>query len=291
MKRWLIIGAGDVAARMVPLIQHRARLFALCRNPEKADYWRDLGTTPIIGDLDDPQSLTQIAGIAEGVFHFAPPNLGGDKDLRTRHLISALSRSNSLPQHIVYISTTGVYGDQQGGWVDETTRKQTQSARAIRRVDAENQLRRFACHQTIKLTILRAPGIYAEDRLPLKRLSDQLPLVTKEEDSWSNHIHALDLARSAVKSMYQPRNSRAYNVVDNEPMQIGDFYDQLADHFQLNRAPRLAKEQVKNIISEISWSFIAESRKITNQRLTKELNFEFLYPSVTSCLAKLKLIK
>ncbi|HQT81456.1 MAG: NAD(P)-dependent oxidoreductase [Ferrovum sp. 37-45-19] len=287
MQPWLIIGAGDVAARMIPLIGHRVRLFALCRHPEKASFWRSLGVIPIVGDLDNPNSLKRIAGIAHGIFHFAPPNAQGINDFRTRHLISALSRSNSLPQRLIYISTTGVYGDHQGRWVDETTPTHPTSGRAKRRVDAENQLRQFAKRKAIKLTILRAPGIYAENRLPLTRLIEKLPLIIAEEDTWSNHIHALDLARAAVLSMYQPYHSRVYNVVDNQPMQIGEFYDYLADFLKLSRAPRLTKSQVKTTINEISWSFMAESRKIANLRLVKELSFEFLYPSVLNCLAKL----
>ncbi|KXW55947.1 SDR family oxidoreductase [Ferrovum sp. PN-J185] len=288
MKRWLIIGAGDVAQRMMPLLKHRVRLFALCRNPEKAHLWRQLGAIPIIGDLDNLNSLTRITGIADGIFHFAPPNLTGTKDIRTRHLIAALSRCNSVPQSIVYISTTGVYGDHQGQWVDETTATNPTSARATRRVDAENQLRDFARRAGSSLTILRAPGIYAENRLPLNRLKEQLPTIQENEDSWSNHIHAFDLARAAILSMYQPFNSRVFNAVDDEPMQIGSFYDMLADFYQYTRPQRLPRNQVKNMISEISWSFMAESRKITNKRLIQELGFSFFYPSVLSCLSNLK---
>jgi nucleoside-diphosphate-sugar epimerase len=288
MKRWLIIGAGDVAQRMMPLLKHRVRLFALCRHPEKAHFWRQLGAIPILGDLDDPKSLTRIAGVADGIFHFAPPNMTGTKDIRTRHLISALSRCHSVPQSIVYISTTGVYGDYQGQWVNETTPTKPTSSRAKRRVDAENQLRDFARRTGASLTILRAPGIYAENRLPLNRLKEQLPTIQDNEDSWSNHIHALDLARAAILSMHQPFNSRVFNTVDDEPMQIGTFYDMLADFFDYARPQRLSRNQVKNMISEISWSFMAESRKIANMRLTQELGFSFFYPSVLSCLSNLK---
>ncbi len=284
MQRWLIVGSGDIARRMVSLMRGPEQLFSLCRDHDGAAQWRSMGAIPLLGDLDQRASLRRLSGLAEVVFHFAPPPLSTLGDPRTGNLIAALERGGSLPQRLIYISTTGVYGDCQGAAIDETRPIHPTTPRARRRADAERRLRAFGVRSGCQVTILRAPGIYAEDRLPLARLQQGGPVPESSADPWTNHIHALDLARAALSAARQGRPNRVYNVVDDTHLRLGDYYEQLACHFDLPLPKRLPIAAIKQQISEVNWSFMAESRQIANTRIKGELNLAWYYPTVGDLL-------
>ena len=285
MRRLLIIGCGDVMRRALPQLVLRWRVLALVRrhDPQLAA----LGVTQIEGDLDRPDTLTRLAGIADAVIHSAPPPAQGNGDPRTRNLIAALQRGKSLPRQLVYISTSGVYGDCGGARVSETrspAAPSAQSARAARRVDAERRLRRFGRQRGrhCRISILRAPGIYAEDRLPLERLHKKLPLMLHAEDSHTNHIHAADLGRACSAALARARANRIYNINDDSSLAMGEWFDALADAFALPRAPRLPREEVRRIVPAMQWSFMAESRRLDNTRMKRELRLRLRYPTVAT---------
>jgi nucleoside-diphosphate-sugar epimerase len=256
------------------------QLFSLCRDRDCAAQWRTLGAIPLLGDLDRPASLQRLSGLAEVVFHFAPPPPNTPGDPRTGNLIAALERGGSLPQRLIYISTTGVYGDCRGATIDETRPIRPGTPRARRRADAERRLRAFGARSGCQVTILRAPGIYAEDRLPLTRLQQGGPVPEPSEDPWTNHIHALDLARAALHAARQGRSNRVYNVVDDTRLKLGDYYEHLAQHFNLPLPKRLPLADIKQLISEVNWSFMVESRQISNARIKSELNLSWYYPLI-----------
>src|SRR5215470_17087793 len=132
MKRLLIVGCGDVGMRMLPLLRGRYRLFALTRpGREHEATLRALGGTPLAGDLDDAQSLYRLSGLPHDVLHFVPPSGAGARDARTGNLIRALQKARSIPQRLVYISTSGVYGDCGGRLVHEHQRVRPQTERAM----------------------------------------------------------------------------------------------------------------------------------------------------------------
>jgi nucleoside-diphosphate-sugar epimerase len=290
-RKILIVGFGDVGERLAKMLTNRYRVLALVRKSDRAELARALGVTPVFGDLDDAHSLRRIAGLADIVCHFAPPPLRGTVDSRTCHLLSALcqNRAAMLPQRLVYISTTGVYGDCGGGWIDETRNVQPSTDRAIRRVHAEGLLRQWAMRTGIKVSILRAPGIYAADRLPIERLQKGTPALIDADDVFTNHIHADDLARAALAAITRGWPNRVYNAVDNSDMKMGEYFDVVADHFGLARAPRVSRAAASEVISAPMMSFMSESRRIRNSRLKRELKFRFNYPTVTEFLSTLSL--
>lgn len=288
MIRVLLVGAGDVARRVVPLLAGRFRLYAAVRSAERAAQWRALGVTPVLADLDQPRSLQRLAGLAQWVIHLAPPPAQGPFDPRTAALLAALARAESLPRRLIYISTTGVYGDLQGAWADEVASARpaaSRSDRACRRADAEARLRRAGRNGSAgKICILRAPGIYAADRLPVDRIRRGEPALRREDDAWSNHIHADDLARIIVAALRHGRCNRAYNAVDDEPLRMGDYFDAVADRFALPRQPRLSAAEARARVSPAMWSYMAESRQLSNRRLRRELHYRFIYPTVRESL-------
>jgi len=288
MRTLLILGSGDVALRALPLLTPHWRVIALLRRPEAAATWRAHGALPLLANLDDKNSLSRIAGLADAVLYTAPPPEQGRIDPRMRKVLSQLAKTGSLPQQIVYISTSGVYGNADGKWLSETAPLRPTSPRAQRRVDAERCLRAFAVAHGTALTILRAPGIYAAERLPLGRLQNGTPLINASEDSISNHIHASDLARLCAAALQRRRSGiRVYNACDSQPLPVGEWYDQLADTLGLPRAPRLPRAQVQQQVSPGLWSFMAESRRLSNARLLRELPGCLHYPTVGHLLRTL----
>ncbi len=283
MTNLLLVGSGDIAQRLLPLLRDRYRIYALLRDPAKAQVWRSGGAIPVNADLDVRHSLTRIAGLADIVIHLAPPLPGGSQDTRTRHLLTTLSQGE-LPKRFIYISTSGVYGDCAGAVVSETRRLAPRNARAKLRVSAEAQVRAWARRNRVCASILRVPGIYAAERLPLERLRSGAPAVVAEEDSYTNHIHADDLARIIVAALRRGKSNRVYHAVDDGEMKMGDYFDLVADAYGLPRPPRLARDDVQRVVGAGMWSFMAESRRLSNLRLKKELGVRLRYPTVGAAL-------
>ena len=287
MQRLLIIGCGDVVRRALPRLLRRYRVYALVRrlDPEL----RRLGITQILGDLDQPASLKRLAGLADVLLHSAPPaDTDVAADTRTQHLLAALQTGKSLPRRIVYISTSGVYGNCDGAEIDETRAVHPESARAARRVAAETLLREFGRQTRAKVSILRAPGIYAADRLPLERVRRGDPVLNADEDSYSNHIHADDLAHAVVLALTHGRSNRAYNASDDSAMKMGDWFTRLANAFDLPPPPRVDRATAEQQLSPALLSFLRESRRLSNERIKQELGLKLAYPTVDEGIAAAK---
>ncbi|MFZ6749537.1 NAD-dependent epimerase/dehydratase family protein [Undibacterium sp. Ren11W] len=274
--RLLIIGCGDVGMRLLPLLTQQFRIFALTSQPARHAELRAAGAIPITADLDQPRSLARLAGLANYVVHLAPPPAVGDSDCRTRNLIAILPDKSRL----VYISTTGVYGNCDEQPFGETRTVAANNPRAKRRVAAERLLRAWAVRSQSRLAILRVPGIYAADRLPLERLRKGTPALLAAEDVYTNHIHADDLAMLIKLALFRAAPNRVYHAVDDSDLKMADYFDLVADHFQLPRPPRLTRAELAQQISPVLLSFMSESRRMLNHRIKQELGGRFNYPSV-----------
>ena len=280
MQKLLIVGCGDVARRTLPRLLGHYRVFALLRDRTQFAFWREHGARPLLADLDRASSLKRLAGLADIVLHFAPPPERGTQDTRTRYLLAALARGKSLPQRLVYISTSGVYGDCAGARIDETRPLRPATARAVRRVDAEGQLRRFGARHGVRVSILRAPGIYAGERLPVERLKRGVKALVDADDVFTNHIHADDLAMLTCAALRFGRANRCYNAADDSELKMGEYFDLVADRFSLPRAPRIARSAAALEMSPLQLSFMSESRRLDNRRIKKELRARLRYPQV-----------
>ena len=270
MERLLIIGCGDVATRALP---------ALTRDYEVAALVRDVsigappGVRVIRGDLDRPESLAALH--ADVVLHAAPPANHGSIDARTRNLLAEM-----VARHIVYLSTSGVYGDCGGQLVDESRPPNPSTERARRRLDAEQALAQWTSAHGATLTVLRVPGIYAHDRLPLARISSRAPVLRAEDDVYTNHIHADDLAHIAVTALARRDIGGIFNVCDDTHTKAGDWLDLVADRAGLPRPPRMARDEAARLLSPVQMSFLGESRRLSNRRMKEELGVSLRYPTV-----------
>jgi nucleoside-diphosphate-sugar epimerase len=284
-RRVLIVGSGDVARRAIPWLVRRFQVFALTRNGDERTALRALGAVPLMGDLDAPETLRRLAGIADYIIHAAPPPVSGRLDPRTRRLAAVLGRGASLARALVYISTSGVYGDCHGAWVSETRPVRPSSERALRRCDAEECLRSFGRRGGTRVSILRAPGIYAAERLPLDRLRRRIPILRAEDDVHTNHIHADDLAGALCAALMRGRAGRRYNANDDTDMTVGSYFELAADTFGLPRPPRVSRAEMAAAVSAMALSFMSESRRLDNTRLKRELRYRLRFPTVRDGLA------
>lgn len=288
--RVLIVGCGDVGLRVAGLLQGRVRVLALTSSPARAPLLRSRGITPLAGNLDAPRTLARLAGVATRLVHLAPPPSQTEHawwlDPRTRALMQAL-RLRSLPDALVYASTSGVYGDCQGARVAESRPVNPRTPRAQRRVDAERLVRHFGRATGVPTSILRIPGIYAPDRAggtPRERLRKGTPVLRPEDDVYTNHIHADDLARAVLAALWRGRPQRAYNASDDTELRMGDYFDLAADLYGLPRPPRVARSTAQEQLPLVVLSFMGESRRLDNARLKKELRLRLLHPTVESGL-------
>lgn len=280
--RLLIVGCGDVGERVLRQLAGRYRAFALSTRLERAPALRALGATPLLGDLDRPGTLGRLAALAPRVLHLAPPPSEGDDDPRTAALLRVLARGG-VAERIVYGSTTGVYGDAGGARFDETRAVAPQSARARRRVAAEQRLRRHGRAAGATVTLLRIPGIYANDRPgggPRERVRRGLPVPVPDEDVHTNHIHAEDLACACIAALHRGRPQRVVHVSDDSDLKMGDYYALVADLHGLPRPPRLPRAALARALPPMAMSFLAESRRLVNRRLKTELRVALRHPTV-----------
>jgi nucleoside-diphosphate-sugar epimerase len=276
MERLLIVGVGDVARRALPALVARFDSLALLRPGAAAVP----GARVASGDLDRPETLAPLAGAAELVLHLAPPDETRDGDVRTRNLIAALSGARMLPRRFVYISTSGVYGDCGGARVDESRPVNPQTPRAARRVDAERMVTEWGAASGVETVILRVPGIYASDRLPVERLKRGTPVLRADEDVYTNHVHAEDLAAICVRALEADAPAGIYNASDDSELKMGEWFDLVADRCGLPRPPRVSRAEATRVISPMLLSFMSESRRLVNRRLKDVLGVRLKHPTV-----------
>jgi len=265
MIKLLIAGYGDIARRAAPRLAAR---YAVQPASRRHGF-----------DLDLPETLVALQG-ADAVLHCAPPPSTGTADTRTTHLLAALAKGRILPARVVYVSTSSVYGDCGGARVEESRAVRPQTDRARRRVDAEHQLALWCSERGVALVILRVPGIYAAGRLPLERLRAGTPVLRAEDDVYTNHVHAEDLASIVVRALEDAAPAGTYNASDDSEIRMGDWFDLVAERAGLPRPPRIPRAEAANRIAPDLLSFMCESRRLANRRMKENLRVRLRYPTV-----------
>jgi len=278
--RLLIVGCGDIGLRIVARLRDRFRIFGTIANPAGAAKVRAAGATPLVLDLDHSGKKSRIGELAaRRVLVLAPTSTHGSRDARARRLVRML---RALPgARMIYLSTTGVYGDRQGAWTDESTPAAPTSERARRRLDAELVVRASRWHSAV----LRVPGIYGPERLPVDRLRQAIPVALPPQDVITNHIHAEDLARACIAAIFRAAPTRTYNIVDDSQLFLGDYLDRVADQTGLPRPPRVRWDALHEAAGARRMSFLGESRRLRNLRMKRELRVRLRFPDVEAGLA------
>ena len=295
--RLLIVGCGDVGLRTAALLKGRLRLFGTTRSEHKQPAITALKAQALLVDLSDPVSVLRAARLSSRIIMLAPPPNQGSGDPHSKGLLDALKKAKAQlarqrfaakKLRIIYVSTTGVYGGVNGALINESAPLNPSTDRAKRRVCAETVWRNAARKNQVALNILRAPGIYALERLPLERLQARTPALIDADDVFTNHIHADDLARFCLRGALLPAAKlahRVFNCVDASHLKMGEYFDAVADHFSLQRAPRLPRAELTLKVSPMMLSFMSESRKIIGTRLIDEYKMTLRYPAVADFLS------
>lgn len=279
MRPSLIIGCGDVgrrigrqlAARGVPSV-------GLVRSQQSMDLLREWGISPVIADLDRPESLRELDTAGALVFYLAPPPTSGQTDPRMVSFVR--SCRERPPARVVYISTSGVYGDCGGSWVTEDRAPDPASDRAKRRLDAERTLGKWAHGSGVEVVILRCGGIYGPGRLPVARLREGMVLVCPDEAPYSNRIHSDDLASVCIAAAERARAGEIFNVADGNTSTMTEYFYAVADALGLPRPRCVSMSQAQDQLSPGMWSFVRESRRLDVSRMFSRLGVKLCYPSL-----------
>ena len=275
----LIVGCGYIGQRMAQqLIQNHQAVTGVVRSEASLHALQQLGINSIQCDLDQA-SLPQHSTQDETLMVCMPPPAVGTDDTRTSQLIEGFAHSGQ-PKRVVYLSTTSVYGDCHGEWVDETWPAKPEVDRAKRRWSAEQQWQAWREKTGGELIILRVAGIYGPDKLPLMRLRKKLPMVSEADAPWTNRIHADDLVSTLLTAAEKGESGAVYNACDGQPGNMTDYFNQVADLAGLERPRIISMEEARTELSDGLLSYLSESRRLSNRKLVEELGVTFKYPTL-----------
>lgn len=272
----VIFGFGDIGQRLASQLQENGvgsrKIIAVNRTDQ-----RGAGVQQKKLDLDQLDSDLRFCQAAT-VYYLVPPQKTGESDLRVESLLEELRQQSVAPGRVILLSTTGVYGDSAGAWVDESAPTVPQTSRGKRRLDAEQQWQQW-CHQaSIPLVILRVPGIYANSRIPRQRLLNGEPVVKAEQCGYTNRIHADDLAQALVAAETCDTRLAIINVSDGSPGKIADYLQAAAREIGAAALPEIDLQHARRSLSEPMLSYLSESRKIDNNKMLMQLKVVLRYP-------------
>lgn len=286
----LVVGCGYAGTRFARHASGRRPLLAIVRSGPSATELEAAGINTMRLDLDDTHPVLQpsLANASEGaaVVYLVPPPDHGTSDPRLERFLVQLGAA--VPAVLVYVSTTGVYGDTGGALVDERTPLAPGNDRARRRVAAESAAQAWCAARGVRCVILRVSGIYGPHRLPLERLECGEPVLRQEDAGPGNRIHVDDLAATIAATVDDPTAQGAYNVTDGDPVSTTAFMLETAAAAGLPAPRFVAKSEAARHISPGMLAFLLESRRVDNRRLLSELGVRLRYPTAqTGILASL----
>ena len=271
---------GQLVAKQ--LLEQKLSVHGVVRSEETLEKCRSLGIPVSAIDLDSNESLLPDTSNAS-ILYLIPPPVKGVIDTRIDNFVIQLK--NKLPNKIVLLSTTGVYGNCHGQWVDENTPVNPQVDRAKRRVDAEKKMQAFCTENNIPLTILRVAGIYGPNKLPIKRVSSGEPIVSEEDSPFSNRIHADDLTNICCEALLNEKIEGIYNCADGNPTTMFDYFTKVAKASGLPQPPSISLHAAQQQLSKGMLSYMAESRRIDNSKLLNDFGMTLKYPDLDAGLA------
>jgi nucleoside-diphosphate-sugar epimerase len=284
MNSILIVGCGDIGRRVARLaLADKKTVHGLVRSEEKAAALAELGVHPVIADLDDPDTLQGLPTGGATVFYFAPPPGGGFADPRVRNFCAALA-PGSEPAKIVYLSTSGVYGDSGGATVTEETPANPRTSRGKRRLDAEKTFQEWGQTHGVPVVILRVTGIYGPGRYPVSQLAGGQPVLFDDIAPFTNRIHQDDLARVCLAAGARGEDGDIFNVSDGHPTTMTHYFNAVADLLGYPRPRQVSVEEARQVMSPLMLSYMEESRRMDNRRMLEKLGIELLYPDLEAGL-------
>jgi nucleoside-diphosphate-sugar epimerase len=225
--------------------------------------------------LQDRAALARETAAAEAVLVTAPPDAEGCPGLRT--LVPVMARTGAFPDWLGYLSTTGVYGDRQGGWVFETSRIAAQSMEGARRAAAERDWLQVGAGMGLTVAIFRLPGIYGPGRSTLDRVREGRARRISSPGQVFSRIHVEDLAEGLAASLARPRAGAIYNLCDDEPAPNSQVIAHAAALLGQAPPPEIPLAEAK--LPPQAQRFYAETKRVSNARAKAELGWRPHYPT------------
>lgn len=277
VKHLLCFGFGfsahALSARLDPLDW---RITGTSRGAEGAAKIASLGYEGVV--LDDfktiPETVTHIVSSA-------PPDAKGDPIIL--RFSDALKKAAGHVQWAAYLSTTGVYGDHDGAWIDEDTALTPNTDRGARRVTAEAEWLELWRSHHLPVHVFRLAGIYGPGRNVFESLLGGTAKRVIKENQIFSRIHVDDIAGVLEASMAKPNPGRAYNVADDFPCPPQDVVLHAAQMLGVEPPPETPFAEAE--LSAMARSFYADSKRTRNDRVKRELNYSFRYPTYREGLA------
>ncbi len=273
----LIVGCGYAGLRLGRrLAELGLEPVGTTRNPERAPVLEGAGIRPLVGDLGDRDTLLRIDRLGPGVvYYFVPPVTGGSDPLP--RVLQATARAPL--EAFIYASSTSVYGDRDGGWVDETTVPRPEGKGPEARLAAERTVFGAGWEHQTPTRICRITGIYGPGRTLKRVLADGEYVIIRDRDSWVNRIHVDDLVSGMIAAWRRGGDSRVYNLGDGEPHRASEFAALAADLHGLPRPALIEETEARARFGEDRLRRKLGSKRVRCRRLTDELEVELRYPS------------
>jgi nucleoside-diphosphate-sugar epimerase len=271
--RCLIAGCGYTGLRLARRLQPRWQVTALARSADAAAALQAAGIGSVQLDLDAgtaPGALAKVAHEA-AIAYLVPPPDGGTSDPRLERFLAAVGPAR--PAVLLYMSTTGIYGDTSGAAVTEDSPVAPGNDRSRRRAAAESIARGWCEARGVRWVVLRVPGIYGPGRLPLERLQRGEPTLRPEDAGPGNRIHVEDLVTVCAAALERPVQG-VFNVSDGNPATTTEFLQRTAALAGLPAPPLVAFADAAGRISPGMLAFLRESRRVDNRRMREELGIE-----------------
>lgn len=234
----------------------------------------------LVADLDKLTNALTIPEPINCLYYLAPP---ADTNLTDQRIRNFLRLHSSLTiGHIVYISTSGVYGDSQGEWITEQSAVNPAADRARRRLDAEQQLYNYHETTNTDVTILRCAAIYSDRTVNHQRIvANQKPVIKPQQAPFTNRIHLYDLNEVCWQVMQQkPVGFEIFNVSDGHPSTTTEHAWLLADMAGIERKPSIELSDAAEFYSPAYMSYLKESKKLDISKLRETINLDFKYENV-----------
>ena len=232
---------------------------------------------------DDSCHLDEITNNSS-IIYMAPPRQDRDGDIRLKNFLDKLNKRKI--HKITYISTSGVYGDHNNGLVDETSKLQPITERAKRRLAAENMIQEYSSISSNAFIILRVPGIYGPNRLPIDRIRKQEPIILESESKKTNLIHVEDLARISWLCLTSNIKNEIFNVSDGSPITVAYFYKEICKIVGLKMPPEISMSEAYGCFSEKRLSFLKESRILDISKMEKFFPDQIKYGNIIDGIKK-----
>jgi nucleoside-diphosphate-sugar epimerase len=283
-RRCLIAGCGYVGRRLAERMRPAWRVLALARSPGSVAVLRADGIETIEADLDAqhrPDELQAAAGGA-AIAYLAPPQDSGTNDARLARFLDALGEAR--PTVVLYMSTTGVYGDAAGGAVDESSPIAPSNDRSRRRVAAEHLTQAWCESRGVRWVVLRVPGIYGPHRLPLERLQRGEPALEPAAAGPGNRIHVDDLVTGCVAALERPA-SGIFNVGDGDHSSTTAFLQITAESAGLPAPELVTLDEARGRVSPGMLAYLVESRRVETSRMREGLGVTPRYATVAAGVA------